>query len=275
VGGRRCPARAPIVVRLGRAVGGPPCASGPAPQAGGRRTASPSSPASGVAHGCAPGGAVSWWPWLVAVPPTAAGARRRGLRKRPRLPPPRRRRLSQAAGAHLAQRVKPDGLWAAARVRQEDAPGAPPACAGGGVARSPVRRVPVYVSGVCPGVPTGASAMEPAGAGQAGTRGRSGAEQGRTGDGLQPTLVPRFGFQPRLTPGVRARAAGVGGTRVVQWGHCFLRARTCRGLASLPQGGGSPTRDGGVGWAATPIHPWRGTLHASGLRRVPGAAVSP
>jgi len=54
------------------------------------------------------------------------------------------------------------------------------------------------------GPPEGAP-QGPAGTGQAGSRGRSGAEQRRAGDRQQPPLVPRSGHWRRLTPSVRPK----------------------------------------------------------------------
>ena len=73
--------------------------------------------------------------------------------------------------------------------------------------RHPARRLSRVCRGqghVCaPEWPAGGSPPGPVGTGQAGSRGCSGAEQGRAGDAQQPSLVPRSGSWARLTPGVR------------------------------------------------------------------------
>ena len=85
------------------------------------------------------------------------------------------------------------------------------ACAGTGGTVPTVSRLSTRVSHVregwgrvcASGCPIGGDALRSAGTGQAGSRGRSGAEQGRAGDRQQPPLVPRSGSWRRLTPGVR------------------------------------------------------------------------
>ena len=52
------------------------------------------------------------------------------------------------------------------------------------------------------GYPAGRGAPEPVGTEQVGSRGHSGAEQGRAGDRQQPPLMLRSGSWRRLTPGV-------------------------------------------------------------------------
>ena len=86
-----------------------------------------------------------------------------------------------------------------------------PGCAGVGgrrcSQRHPARRVSRMRRGwgraCASGCPAGGDAPGPAGTGQAGSRGRSGAEQGLAGDRQQPPLVPRSGSWRRLKPGVR------------------------------------------------------------------------
>jgi len=130
----------------------------------------------------------SWWRQLVWRPPR---------------PPCRRRRVSRAAEVHRARRAEPGGLPVDAGRNREDPTGAPPACPGGGVRRSPVRRVPVSMS--CVGARRGPQGRtEPAEAGQVGTRGRGGAEQGLAADCRKPPL--RSGSRQQLKPSVRLQS---------------------------------------------------------------------
>jgi len=103
----------------------------------------------GMGCGGGPGVAITSWRGLAVVLPAAGVsgwgsllAYRPGLGVGPR-----------AQGRPCARREEPGGRWVDACRPREAIPAARSACAGGRVARSPVRCVPVVVSCVCPEVP--------------------------------------------------------------------------------------------------------------------------
>jgi len=153
-------------------------------------------PAWGRAGGCllARGGAIWSWPWLVVILPAAAGG---VVASRARV---------EAAAEVVGRRGAGGGAARGIGGRGQ----APRRCSritayvpwwGGG----PVPRVacgPLVGSGVCAlQGPAGASVTAPTATGEAGSRGRSGAEQGRAADCQQPPL--RCGCRQQLTPSVR------------------------------------------------------------------------